>query len=106
MEFKERLKQLRKENNCTAYKLAKYLNYGASAISNYENGRNEPSIDVLIKISKFFDVSIDYLVGKSNVKNFEYLKNFKYYNFFSQFTDEQINKMIDVMIYMKSKSYL
>ena len=39
------------------------MNFGATAISGYENGRNEPSQDVLIELSRYFDVSIDYLLG-------------------------------------------
>lgn len=61
--FRERLKDLRRERNITQVKLGKYLDFGYTAIANYENGRNEPSIDTLIKIAKFFDVSVDYLLG-------------------------------------------
>lgn len=39
------------------------LGYKYTAISNYESGRNKPSIDNLIKLADFFEVSIDELVG-------------------------------------------
>ncbi|MBQ4347330.1 MAG: helix-turn-helix transcriptional regulator [Firmicutes bacterium] len=66
MEFKERLHRLRKENKLTQNSLAQILNYGSTAISNYESGRNEPSISDIKKIARFFDVSIDYLLCASD----------------------------------------
>ncbi|WP_317853848.1 helix-turn-helix transcriptional regulator [Chakrabartyella piscis] len=62
MTFPERLKELRKEKNMTQKKLAELLSYGSSAISNYEKDNTKPSIDDVIKISKIFDVSLDYLL--------------------------------------------
>ena len=50
MQFKERLKSLRKQNKMTQADLAQVLNYGYTAISNYESGRNEPSISDLKKL--------------------------------------------------------
>ena len=67
-EFAKRLKLLREEHSIQQKELAKYLDYVGSAISNYETGRNEPSLRQLVKIADFFDVSVDYLVGHSDVK--------------------------------------
>lgn len=61
--FSERLKILREYKNINQTVLGKYLGYGATAISSYEHGRNEPSMDTLIQIAKYFDVSLDYLLG-------------------------------------------
>lgn len=63
--FAKQLKGLRLERNISQQKLSSYLGYGYTAISNYESGRNEPSIDTIIKIACFFDVTIDYLFGIS-----------------------------------------
>lgn len=63
MTFNNRLRQLRHKNNLTQSDLAKVLGLKPTAISNYESERNEPSLDKLIAISKFFDVSCDYLLG-------------------------------------------
>ncbi|NLK73672.1 MAG: helix-turn-helix transcriptional regulator [Clostridiales bacterium] len=63
MKFSERLKQLRHENNLTQSELADILGLKATAISNYESQRNEPSLEKLISLSKYFDVSCDYLLG-------------------------------------------
>ena len=64
--FPERLKELRLDNRINQSKLAKYFNYGSSAIANYETGRNEPCFDVLIMIADYFNVSIDYLLGRAD----------------------------------------
>lgn len=63
MEFNDMLKKLRKEKKVTQEELATALNYGPSAISNYESGKNEPSISDLIKIADFFNVTPGYLMG-------------------------------------------
>jgi len=63
MNFNVRLKQIRQKNNLTQSELAKVLGLKPTAISNYESERNEPSFDKLIALSKYFDVSCDYLLG-------------------------------------------
>lgn len=68
MEFHERLKALRKERKMTQAELAKELAYGATAISNYEAGINQPSIVDLKKIASVFDVSMDYLLCVSDIR--------------------------------------
>lgn len=63
MKFNVRLKQLRQKNDLTQSELANILGLKPTAISNYESKRNEPSFDKLIALSKYFDVSCDYLLG-------------------------------------------
>ena len=65
MNFNVRLKQLRQKNKLTQSELADILGLKPTAISNYESKRNEPSFDKLIALSKYFDVSCDYLLGLS-----------------------------------------
>lgn len=66
MNFNVRLKQLRQKNKLTQSELADILGLKPTAISNYESQRNEPSFDKLIALSKYFDVSCDYLLGISD----------------------------------------
>ncbi len=69
MIFNERLKELRKtNNNMSQAKLAEQIGYRSTAISNYENGRNLPSIDDLCKISDVFNVTLDYLIGRTDIR--------------------------------------
>ena len=40
-----------------------------SSVANYENGQNFPNTDILLKLSEVFNCSVDYLLGKTDVKN-------------------------------------
>ena len=61
------LKLIRSERKLTQLKVAMDLNISREALSHYENGKREPSIELLIKMSEYFDVSIDFLIkGKDN----------------------------------------
>ena len=61
--FSERLRYLRKINGVTQAELSKYLGYGYTAISNYENAEHQPDYNTLMKIAEYFHVSIDFLMG-------------------------------------------
>jgi len=73
--FAERLKELREENNMTQEQLGKLLNVTKQAISSYEKGENEPSLDTLVKIAEIFNVSLDYLFGRTKQKDNLYIQN-------------------------------
>lgn len=62
--FAYRLNRLRKENRMTQEKLAAILRISRSSIAAWEQGRNEPNIQMLIAISEYFGVSVDFLIGK------------------------------------------
>lgn len=62
----ERLKSCRKSKGVTQKQVAEYLNMTERGYQNYELGRGEPNIENLIRLADFFDVSIDYLVGRTN----------------------------------------
>lgn len=63
-----RLRKLRKENNLTQADLANELSFSKTTIANYEQGLRTPNIETLNEISNYFNVSFDYLLGKSNKK--------------------------------------
>lgn len=69
MSFGNNLKKIRQDNSLTQEELAKKINTSRSNIANYENDKNMPSIDILEKLSEIFNCSIDYLLGKSDIKN-------------------------------------
>lgn len=56
------LKQIRKEKGLNQQKVAMDLNISREALSHYENGKREPSLSMLVKMSDYFNVSIDYLI--------------------------------------------
>lgn len=57
-----KLKQLREENNISQTEIADYLNIKQNTYSQYETGKRQLSIDMLIKIAKFYKVSTDYIL--------------------------------------------
>ena len=69
MEFKTRLVQLRKELGLTQEEFAEKIGYTRTAVSAWEIGRNEPSNSDTLKIAEYFNVSTDYLLGKSDIRN-------------------------------------
>ena len=66
MKFSERLKELRIEKNLSQMELAKKTDISQSAIAKWELGKTEPSASALLTLSLFFDVSVDYLIGKTD----------------------------------------
>ena len=64
--FGTRLKELRKSKQITQKELAESIDLVKSSISAYEKDLKYPSIDVLIKLSNYFNVSCDYLLGLSD----------------------------------------
>ena len=59
-----RLKELRKKARLSQKELSDKLNLKLMTYNGYENGKAEPSIDKLIKLADYYNVSIDYLVGR------------------------------------------
>lgn len=66
MEAKIRLRELRLEKGVSQIEIAKILNMSKMAISHWEKGNSEPSIEQLKVLARYFDVTIDYLVGFSD----------------------------------------
>ena len=64
MNFSERLKQLRTNKKLTQRELAKLLNLSNGSIAMYETGKRKPDFNILEKIADFFNVSVDYLLGR------------------------------------------
>ncbi len=59
----ERIRELRVANSISQVTLAKHLCVTKQSVSNWENDNIQPSIEMLVKISLYFGVSTDYLVG-------------------------------------------
>ncbi len=66
MKAKIRIKQLREQKGITQLKLAMELNMNQNTISRYENGTRQADYDVLISIADYFDVSIDYILFRTD----------------------------------------
>ena len=91
MEFPARLKQLRTERGISQENLGAELNLGKSTISSYEAEGRQPNYDTLIKLANYFDVSVDYLLGVTPIRN-------KY----TELKDDAVREWLD-FIYSRTK---
>ncbi len=97
----ENMKILRQDKGLTQREMAKELNLAKATYARYEIGESEPSIEVLIKIADFFDVSLDYLCGRQN-------PNLIYADGLSQIKKDLIKKVtqVDDRIAERTESYM
>ena len=63
------LKLIRKQRNLNQLKVAMDLSISREALSYYENGKRSPNIEMLVTLSRYFNVSIDYLITGTEFKS-------------------------------------
>lgn len=68
MEYNDRIRELREDNYLTQQKMADYLNVGQKTYSDYENGKIRVPIECLMRLAKYYDVSMDYISCASDIK--------------------------------------
>ncbi len=105
MNFNVRLKQLRQKHRLTQGDLADILALKPTAISNYESSRNEPSFEKLIALSRYFNVSCDYLLGITDayfpVSGEVIDKDIvEFFNLYQQLDSENCEMLHDYMEYL------
>jgi transcriptional regulator with XRE-family HTH domain len=66
--FGDRLKDLRTDSDLTQDELSKILGITRSALSNYENNEREPDFKLLVKFANYFNVSLDFILCRTNIK--------------------------------------
>lgn len=69
--FQDVFKELRLERNLSQDKIASELDVSQSLINNWETGRSTPAPEMLEYIADYFNVSVDYLIGRSKYRNLE-----------------------------------
>ena len=92
------------------YKKKKKIETSRSNIANYENDKNMPSVDILEKLAILFNVSIDYLLGKSEIRNPDEIQKVQFANAGGLDTKgldeedlEELQRQIDYIKKMKGK---
>lgn len=105
-----RIKLLREEKKIRQDELAKILSISPSAVGMYERDEREPNDEITLRLAEYFNVSTDYLLGKSDVRNPEELKNVKFANAGGLDTKgldeedlEELQRQIDYIKKMKGK---
>ena len=64
MNYRERMRELREDNDLTQLQVAKVINKSQQGYNHIETGRAELKIDDLIKLCDFYNVSADYFIGR------------------------------------------
>ena len=75
-----RLKSLRESMGLKQEDVAKAISVSPSTIGMYEINKREPNNEIIIKLAQFFNVTTDYLLGNSNIRNPEELKKVQFAN--------------------------
>lgn len=115
----ENLKKIRKEKNIKQIEVAKYLNITEATYSRYESGKINIAPDMLIKLSEFFNVSTDYLLGIIDIplspgeikfikdleikEDQDLLKNYDLTLLGESVTPEEAKKLLEVIRLLKEK---
>lgn len=63
MQYYQRIRDLREDQDLTQDQLVKILKMHKTTYANYEQGKREPPFEFIIKLAKFYNVSIDYIAG-------------------------------------------
>ena len=109
--FSTRLKELRKKANLTQIEFAKTFNIANGTVGNWESGKRQPDHETLTKLADFFEVSIDYLLGRTddryqkpgeeNIKFDEF--TYAMYNESKELTEEDKQALLGMARLLKSK---
>lgn len=67
--FTEKFRHILQETNTTAYKVAKETGISQGLMAEYNRGEKIPTVNNLVKIADYLNVSIDYLLGRTNIKD-------------------------------------
>ncbi|HFL3586829.1 helix-turn-helix transcriptional regulator [Clostridioides difficile] len=96
------LKDLRIKKGLTQEQVTKYLITTKVSIGRYENGTKEAKIEILDSLSNYYNVSVDYLLGKTSIKNYttisEISKMIKAYKSLPKEAQEHINIYIEFLV--------
>lgn len=99
-----RLKDLRLERGLLQSDIAKIINKSDRIVGFYESGERDMGTETLSKLADFFNVSIDYLLGKSDVRNLEKEEyHYAYHKDAEGLTDEEISDALRFYKEMKNR---
>lgn len=99
----ERLTRLREEKKLTKKDIAEFLKIDQSTYGKYELGKRQPDYDTLLKLADFFDVSVDYLLCRSNIRKLDNETKTSHNLDISRLPEEAIKQVEDYIEYVKQK---
>ena len=68
MKYNERIREIREDHSLTQQKIADLLHIGQRTYADYESGKTRIPVDSLLVLARYYNVSVDYISGASNVK--------------------------------------
>lgn len=98
-----RIKALRAEKNIKQDVLAKLLGLEIAGISKLETGRVPLKDEYIVKLAEYFNVSTDYLLGKSDIRNIEDEFKFAYHKEIEGLTEEEIKEALEFYKMVKNR---
>ncbi|QNU68775.1 helix-turn-helix transcriptional regulator [Ruminiclostridium herbifermentans] len=102
----QRIKKLREDRNLNQLEFSKILNISNTTLSQYEAGNRTPSDEIKEKVADYFNVSVDYLLGRTEKCNLEDegSNDEKFYKFdVSNLPEEAIKQIEDYIEFVKQK---
>ena len=101
---RDTLKKLRGEKRLSQAELAEILKISQQTIASWEVGRTEPDNEMLVKIAKYFDVSVDYLLGQTVVRRPIETVAAHRTNMDEQMTEEEEEELASYLKYMRARN--
>ena len=68
MRYNERIREIREYNSMTQQRVADLLHIGQRTYADYESGKTRIPVDSLLILARFYDVSMDYITGASDIR--------------------------------------
>lgn len=99
-----RLKQLRLERGLLQSDIAKVIKKSERIVGFYETGERDMNTETLSILADFFNVSIDYLLGKTDIRNLENEFKFAYHKEIEGLTEEEIKEALEFYKMVKNRN--
>ena len=103
MIFLNRLKQLRLERGLLQSDIAKVIKKSERIVGFYETGESDMNTETLSILADFFNVSIDYLLGKTDIRNLENEFKFAYHKEIEGLTEDEIKEALEFYKMVKNR---
>lgn len=104
-----KLLELRSEKKLSQREIAKIFNVSQGTYNNWENSRTQPSLEQLIALADFFEVSVDYLIGKTDCYHEQHIEHVQNNNhklllqLFDEYNKEEQEALLRILSHKKSK---
>jgi transcriptional regulator with XRE-family HTH domain len=101
--YGQRLRELRKESGKTMKEFGKIFNLAESTISGYETESRRPDMDIMQKFADYHDVSIDYIMGRSNIKNPDKQPEGRFFYDLGNASEEDLDELENYFKFMQER---